>query len=82
MTIQTAEDPSPCPAGGTYEINASGGTPPYTYEVVPPSPPGTVVSPSGEVTVGQQAQPGSEVRVKVRDSGQPRQRTASTNPVG
>jgi hypothetical protein len=85
--MQVSVDPSPVPPGEPYKVTASGGVPPYQYELQssPPNPPGltlTVHDGVATVTVPPTTPPGTVILVGVSDSGHPPAGTMAANQVG
>lgn len=72
--LQATATPDPFPVLDGFEVEASGGIPPYTFTAAdaPPNPPGVVVTQTGNnrcsVSVPPGTPPGTTVIVKVTDS--------------
>ena len=84
--MQATSSPSPCPRGQSYTVTASGGVPPYAFQVAPspPNPPGVEIEVDGSVatvTFPPGTAPQSQVSIAVYDSGDPRHGVVSTNKV-
>lgn len=79
--MHVSVNPDPCAAGSSYQIAVANATPPYTYALVPPVPPGTTVDSSGKVQVPADAPPGTLIDVEVTDSSRPPQSAIAHNSV-
>lgn len=84
--MKVKQDPEPFPANASYDLTASGGTPPYTFvaEPSPPNPPGVQVSTSGStatVTVPESTPGGTQIGILVKDSSDPPKEEIKVNHV-
>lgn len=84
--MQVVAQPSPCSVGYIYSITPSGGSAPYTFQLIasPPNPPGLQMSVQNgvaHVQVPAGTASGTNIVVMVHDSSSPPQSVQSTNTV-